>query len=82
VTSPGRDIEQLFPSGAVQLRRAKGHAEAAAPQNDIADSRGVGVAGYGVVGVTVVGAQRPEIDARAAAKTTETGYRHSLLVHH
>jgi hypothetical protein len=45
----------------------KGHAEAATPQDDVADSRGVGVAGCGVVGVTVIGAQRPEIDVQAPA---------------
>jgi hypothetical protein len=32
---------------------------------------GVGVAVYGVVRVTAVGAQRPEIDVRAAAKPSK-----------
>ena len=67
-----RDIEQLSCFDAVQLRCAKG---------DRVKS-GVGVAGYGVVRVTAVGAQRPEIDVRAAAETVETGYGSRLFVHH
>ena len=56
-----RGIEQLSCFDAVQLRCAKG---------DRVKS-GVGVAGYGVVRVTAVGAQRPEIDVRAAAKPSK-----------
>src|SRR3954452_3767208 len=44
----------------------KAHANAAAPQNGAADSP-VGIAEYGVVGVTAFGAKRPEIDVRAPA---------------
>ena len=51
--------------------RQKGHAKAVASQNDAADSLGVGVEVYGVVGVTVVGASRPEIDVRIAANPSK-----------
>jgi hypothetical protein len=39
-------MEQLSPTGAVQLRNAKGHAEAAALSNGDADSRRVAVEMY------------------------------------
>jgi hypothetical protein len=55
----------------VYLRRTKGHPEAVAPENDAADSSGVGVAGYGVVRVSAVGAKRPGPDVRAVAKPSE-----------
>ena len=55
----------------MQLRRAKGARQAGCTQNDAADSRGVGVEVCGVVGVTVIGAPRPEIDVRTAAKPSK-----------
>src|SRR5690242_7279310 len=55
----------------MQWRCAKGHTEPVAPQNHAVDSRGIGLAGYDVVGVTAVGAQVPEVDVPAATKPSK-----------
>lgn len=60
-----------LPSGAMQRRCGKGHTEPIAPQNHAVDSRGVGAAGYDVVGVTAVGPQGPEIEVAAATKPSK-----------
>ena len=52
MSPPGPDWEQSSPQ-AVVIAPRQGGTPKRSHHNDAADSRGVGIAGYGVVGVTV-----------------------------